>query len=339
VFFNKEKREGYVSKMRARTEPINTSANIAEAARIAKTFSTPEYLSYAFFNSLHPDFLYKEVLPSGGKVSVCVPTSPYTEQSVLVVAAGPDSFNHNPVKTEAIYDYPADVQNAYWEKILTSLDVFAYESSGQPLSHAVAVENCIAVRTNDQVRTSRSIALPHAHILCINEASLENEDWSLAHLTFEQRVLHNKRLMGVFLKELAKGTQLQDLTARAFAPYGYSFTLWQEGEKTPRDKAVTQRLAKHHWAYAQTAQTAETELSARNASKIIPQPSYRLYLSAEGGAVRAIVSPEFLSPAGVMEAAGIRLERNTAYPQRVPQENSDRVYRNLKRELTKKKLR
>lgn len=103
-------------KLHAEVQAINPSDSVKAAALTADRFNTPAYLDHAFFNG-NSRILAKKHLDSGGAVSVMVPTGPYADESVMVIAHGPESFQCERVNAETIYDYPEDTQQAYWQAL------------------------------------------------------------------------------------------------------------------------------------------------------------------------------------------------------------------------------
>ncbi|MDQ3008886.1 MAG: hypothetical protein M3Q81_04810 [bacterium] len=306
-------REG-VYRLRSHKEAINTAASPEAASRVAQSYNTREYLEREFFGE-HERMLGQTTLEDGSRVSVVIPTGPYSEEAVLVMAAGSEI---DPTKTASIYDLSTATQAEYWKKILKCLEVF-HASVTHRNQRVAAVENNIKVVTNPEMRTSRTIVLPHTHIIKVDLDALEEGKWRMSHLRKEQFVLRQTAFMQPLLQQLqeelsvATGFQFPSLTLRHSAPYGYSF----EAGNIYDVPQITSRLAAHHQAYTETANSVLSTLREHHQRKIIPQPSYRSFLEIKDGEkLIATISPECLSPAGVMEAAGIKLERGPEYPQR-----------------------
>jgi hypothetical protein len=97
---------------------------------------------------------------------------------------------------------------------------------------------------------------------------------------------------------------------------------------------VTQMLAEHHAAYTEISQAWFSSLKPQRQAKLIPQPSYRLYLTLENGKVIATISPEVISHAGVMEAAGVTLIRKQETPPRISETEKQALRQTVIQALT-----
>lgn len=297
-------------KLHSSTPSVNTTVGTEVAGDIAATQNTPEYLQKSFFTE-SPKHILINKLPSGGQVAVLHPSGPYSENAFLVIAAGPNSLEQNRGNTEFIYDYPEDVQEEYWRATLTILNSFK-ESSNPEKEIAVAVENAVGERTSKHKRTSRSISLPHNQVILLELDQIEKHDWHFSHLDREQRVLRFKaitRLIQEKLHEMASPEMIdvfKTVTQRENAPYGYSFRIPISFETSQ----IAQVMKAHHVAYASAANEVVSKLKPANQESIIPQPSYRVYITQETDALEVTISPEFMSHAGVLEAANILLDRS-----------------------------
>lgn len=310
---------------------INTNASPTEAARVADTYNSSEFLKRTFFGTT-PDILQRFATPSSGEVTTMKPSGPYTEGAVMVIAHGPDSFNQEYVGTEQIYDYPADVQHAYWGSILTALKKIQAKN---PRQQAIAVENCISQRTSADKRTSRSVGLPHSQTLLLNPKHITPESWNIPHLTREQKLLNRSGSMYRFMSGVQHAAHTMDsplqLEHRQQAPFGYEFTASEQGSIVE----TTLNMAVHHEAYRQASTAAIAQLSERNQKNIIPQPSYRMYMYIENdGSIRTIISPEVLSHAGVLEAMGIQLQRSVDTPRRIHPRQEKRMHKQVAHTLS-----
>lgn len=298
----------------AEKSAVNTIASAEEAASIAQLYNQSDYLEREFFQRSEK-VLWIQELASGGKVSVVIPSGPYTDLSTMVIAHGPHSFDQPAAQTEFVYDYPLDVQETYWAVIIKSIS-FLSCLPYQGRRHVIATENAIKTYTNASMRTSRSVCLPHSMINYLEEDCVAAEEWQISHLRKEETLLQNPKLMSGYLGLLQEayhrltGCTFVDLSARDQAPFGYQFNL-APVHLVPQ---ITQILANHHHAYSVAAeQTTRFLLEAGYhflARHLIPQPSYRLFLSLQAGQVEAVICPEFRSHAGVMEALGVRLHRS-----------------------------
>lgn len=327
-------KQGYLH-LYAERPAINTSASVMDAAAIANRQNTADYLKQTFFTP-NPSILSMHELENGGQTTLMIPSGPYAEGAVMVIAKGPHSLDREGIQTETIYDYPDDVQNSYWMTIYSSLQACneLAKEKGRDGLHVVASENCIATRTNAVHRTSRSIALPHSQIFTLDEQHItpfDEDEEEINHLVFEQQALQQERwlkgytqlVQGLVVNKMRHG--LEGLRCETKAPFGYSFIASYDGAI----EEITQVMNAHHQAYTEAAELWVPQLKPSFQEKIsIPQPSYRLYMSSEDGNFQVTVSPEFLSHAGVLEAAGVELKRGPQYPRRISEEQmaQDRAY-------------
>ncbi len=314
---------------------INTSATPAEAAKVSDGYNTATFLKEVFFED-NPTIIHRTDLPSGGAVTTMNPSGPYSEGAVMVIAAGPHTFDQEHTKTETIYDYPIDTQQAYWASIIDALDIFnqhTLEEEQDPEKYVIfATENCMVTRTTEKIRTSRSIALPHSQVMRLNTEHIipfaDPKTAIIPHLAFEQAALKNKkRLTGIAdrVQGLAfdhHSQPLQDVKIHSREPFGYSFAATKAGDVVE----VAKNMRIHHESYTRAADELISGLKSSNQKKIIPQPSYRLYMAYDNGIFRAATSPEFLSHAGVMEAAGVTISRDVNHPRRLAVEKVQEIH-------------
>lgn len=317
---------------------LDSRSTVTEAAAVAKGYNTAEYLQETFFGSAK-GILQTTTTESGGQVTLMTPSGPYAEEAVMVVARGPESFTIPDVPTELIYNYPVDTQTAYWNYIFASLKHF-HSSNTNPNCTIVSVENCICQHSCPERRTSRTIALPHTQILRVDKEHLSDEPWSIDHLNKEQKILSRKVPLNSMLIELQNkyqehsGSPLHNVRIQEKAPFGYTFTA-----SNGTVEELQKNLHSHHQAYTATAAELIQALRPQNQARLIPQPSYRLFLHLEpDGTVLATVSPEFLSSAGVMEAAGVLLQRDKELEYRVPEDTKTLLFQQLVTLLTAQPL-
>lgn len=328
---------------------INTSVTPEEAALMAEKNNTVGHIRHEFFN------------PNNGKGNVLSVTkdestrsnssrvrltAAYTELASAEFAANGHVFreSENPdpekrereqaaidaeqVPTHMVYDLPFATQVSYWSEVLESLDIYhaTLEDFEDPTKVTIfAGENAIKERTGT-IRTSRSIAIPHAHTVPLEHSTIVNlpdGDPTMAHVNYEQRILEKvgqKLADRVFenLPDEAKDKLLETmkgddpnlkLRKRLVKPFGYQMQL-------PSDISITDFAAfmeDHHHAYVETTDEIIDRLSSKNQARIIPQPSYRMYVFKEDqgkGDISVIISPEFISHGGLIEAAGLKLNRS-----------------------------
>jgi hypothetical protein len=370
-----------VLKMHSEGTVVNPTTTTAEAAASARRLNTPTFISNTFFGLDAERTLSSLYFPDTSQVVLYNQTGKYSDLSVMALAIGPNTLDttHSTsegtknIETENVYMYPMDVQEEYWLKIMRTMknfkdyDKFYLKSEGD--TRIITGENCIATVTSDDFRTSRSIAVPHTHIMAFRNDSIEPHDnkpevvpWlaeeqeltKLFAPTIVKRIQPALRDIPVLIQDADPKTypdrtisETLELTPRDEAPFGYSFDLpmgidslkmWPIGTRV-----MASVMEAHHKAYTKVAKDIEQRLSKRLLEKgyaqFIPQPSYRLYMELVerdtdehtnyklgGDIVRVTVSPEFLSHAGIIEAAsdaregGLLLNRAPSNPQRIPVE-------------------
>lgn len=142
------------------------------------------------------------------------------------------------------------------------------------------------------------------------------------HLLLEQRALKLAMTTLAFPQRVesglknALGNKAPQVEAHLESPVGYSFVI--DDAKNVRE--IAQKLAAHHQTYTELACRWFQAQRPDRQVKLIPQPSYRLYLTLEHGKIVATISPAFASYAAVMEAADVVLLRSRETPPRLPQE-------------------
>ncbi len=314
--------------VRSEKPSVLTSATPQEASKITEKSNTPEFLKNAFFSLDDPFVLSVQELQNEGAVSVVIPTGPYSETDLLVVAAGPTTFSQEKSQTESIYDYPESVQTTYWKTILTVLD--SLEMQKKPGQIAVMTENAISEVSHSDKRTSRTIMLPHAHVFLFSPEEVQSsplpQEWT--HLHTEQRALNmwlQSPKFSAFETELTEALKVlpASVSAKTDLPKGYEIRF--SDDATPEEVALAMNINQR--IYHKTADKMIRDLKVHTVQKLIPQASYRLYLHHDTEANQYVftVSPEFISHAGVLEAAGVVLERKLNAPEKASPEEKTRI--------------
>ncbi len=271
------------------------------------------------------------------------PAAPYTDSALLVAAVGP-KFAHidtskpstekelnKMVQTHSVYTLPRDVQIEYWRDIRKTKNIVKkfIEETAKPEDYVIfAAENNILERTNPKRRTSRSIALPHTHILAINTndiVGLEEDtiDFNMRHVLEEQEALAQVgEVLGNKVYNSLTGADKDKIigrfSGRMAMPYGYSIRF----NPNISDGDFTDLMYGHNEAYTKTLLESPELL----AGATIPQPSQRIYILDN----QVIIVPEFTSSGGVLEAAGVQLDRSPNHVQRIKQKNLKEINRRLK---------
>ena len=328
---------------------IENSVSVEQALQQVVVLNTHHHLRNEFFNpEYNSNILVRNILPQGG-TSTVRPDAPYTDPTLMIVAADSELINgeislqpsteedKELVPTRTIYDFDEGVQELYWRDILQTLQSFedVVDEKGNTSRYTIfAAENCIRDRSNEEMRTSRSIAIPHTHIIILDDAEVnELHDVSphIKNVISEQQFLKyigssladrvyenlpdNAKNNLVNTMEVAEGDASDDinlkLRKRMAMPFGYTMQLPQGLS----DKEFAEFMREHHEAYSKTAEEMLGILNDGDKKQFIPQPSYRLYIHREkSGDVSLIVSPELFSAGGAIEALGLKLERDEKYP-------------------------
>lgn len=317
---------------------INTLAGAKEAARIASPLNTSEYLQQEFFGT-NPHTLHIETVGEREEVALHIPSAPYSEEALLVIAHDDKSFRSGQKEAQTIYDMSFPVQKEYWRAVyhgLLALNEISKEE-GKDTYKIFATENCMKECTSEEQRTSRSIRIPHVQIIRVDQDLIQPDDTVIRHLQLEQRLLRPQRF---FTQQLEQGMQtlsqgksreaLQDLHLRQNSPFGYSFTLRND---LSSDEIAT-FMNEHHYIYTKLSQQFQESVSERVKQRFIDQPSYRLFLYlGEDDNFSGIVSPEIASHAGAMEAIGVRLERGPHFPRTYSDESLSELRSRIKEKI------
>ena len=292
-------------------------------------------------------------IPNHGNV-IAAPKAPYTDRALMLMYFPPDYDKQ--VSTKTIYDYgDLRVVAGYWRRIVAGLAAMR-ELTKEELDRFIPlyVENVVCRVTDKEVRTSRTAILPHGQWVEIDKNEIVSVNKRISHLQEEQDVLQRRKTAERFIERLkvemreqviipggyfTENTKadLSDVTigVRDESPYGYfiqiPYSFNPEGlDRDEMAKIVTVAVA-HHKAY--------TKLSQRYLSKatsvipkliLIPQPSYRMYVSLGKENLTMVFTPEFISHAGVMEAAGIVVNR----PPKIPRRYSEEEVSNFQKRFT-----
>lgn len=312
------------------TDLALTTNPLSEVHAVVKGTNTPEELVDRFYRPDHPDTVARREFDQGGNLRLHRPTGPYADLDIMVVAHAPHSLeitSDGLVAVENIYRYPQEIQEAYWQYMLGTMLGFINKAPSN--TRVIMGENCIATYSTDKLHTSRSVANPHAHVLGIDPGHIvpfENGTTIPTKWLAEEQELiqsHGDTLTEKVHTRLPKDLKRKlHLKPRGDAPYGYSFQI-QGNIQTmiENPKAFSRLMREHHRALAPVLRAFEGEhkenLLRQGYEQVIPQPSYRLYLESEDGKMFVTVSPEILSHAGILEAAGVLLDRHPSHPRRI----------------------
>lgn len=316
---------------------IATNAPREHAKTLADRLNTVHHTTNEFRNPAYNPRIIAVTHTPDGLTSISTPSAPYTPLSTLIVAEDaslaqrpltlkptePDDLDMVPSQT--IYDMTPSLQIAYWQAMLGTRGLLEnfLDEKGETESHTIfAGENCISVRT-DGVRTSKSMGIPHGHITPVHHGAIRELpilDEDMGQVAREQRLLARiGQKLGddvySYLSDEARGLLVDTmeghhenlkLRKRLAMPFGYSM---QFTKGIPVDE-FAEFMRGHHQAYTKMASEIVNGLGERLQKEIIPQPSYRLYLTGN----EMIISPETISHGGLYEAAGIKLDRSVTNP-------------------------
>jgi hypothetical protein len=321
----------------SRTEPNVATLQAHEKAAIAAGHNSPVELNRRFFDPStegHLSTVFTECGMSRDEDPVIVRTSvidntaKYFWPSVLV-AAGPLDLRpdrNGLVPSFFEYDLPEQAQTVYWLTFLESLraaDEHAFGKNG----HGLAVVNSVSTLSTATISSSKSIALPHAHIFHMDPTTVDSgASWSIDHLAEEQQMkresptlqkageIITQRLLGVrsgLLSVNAVGLRLGEV-----GPFGYEFNIGAQGNEVVHPCDLQKVMREHHLIYSRVAKLLE---KAPDSRVLVPQPSYRVYMKRHedevtGENLHVVISPEFISGSGPLEDMGIYLERKMGRP-------------------------
>jgi hypothetical protein len=334
---------------------INTEATPAEAAAKTNRMNTYGYLRTEFFDpkNRQGNIMLVSSLPSGARAVLVDPSAPYMPGSKMVVATHPDLFIHANqgekardyeliVPEDTIYGLPKDAQTEYWRMIIQSLrglQKFTDNNPNPELVRVFASENCMP-RTSAHTRTSRSINLPHAQLHRADtslitpyskndmaklpdyfkeEKLLQTVSKSLADVAYENLDDRTKAKLVDISDEHPTNTKLRQRTDR---PYGYTFTV----DRSVSIEEFTGVMRDLHRTYREAAKHILSGAIDFDQDNAISQPAYKLLLYLEqNGAISGIISPAVFAPTGVLETAGVKLNRHVDNPNPVSQTKLDEI--------------
>lgn len=252
------------------------------------------------------------------------------------------------VPTTTIYDYDVKLQKEYFRQTLAAMLAMEEfnlpdENPQQDTPRVLATENNMAIVSNESHRVPRSIGLPHLHVFKAGSwIDTTATPKFPPHLRAEQRLLRRGDHLERFATDVSStisdelgrlGGDVQ-ISLRDIEPFGYAITTPITRNQNLDDQAeILQKvMASHQKAYMEAtgrhidgvnkrrieSKKKSTAKAGRIDStpmlieeKIIPQPSMRTYLYFNNrGFLTCVISPEFISSAGVMEAAGVILHRD-----------------------------
>lgn len=301
---------------------INPTDNLRSAAEKADKVSVEEIESFFTTGNANHQVLIKIPLQDGNVVSEVSPSAPFAEGGVMVCAGNLGRIREGKNATQNIYDFPPDVQKTYWQLVLANLLVLHDLTADTAQYRIVATENTTP-RTSEEYRTSRTLPFPHIQINRFDVSEIQPGEVEMPSLAVEQRILRRKSAMQEFVYTLYEkmGQLISRPQIRQAEPYGYTLEFPITTDTALANIDLFQRvMQKHHNAYASQSQEILSGLRESNQRRVIPQPSYRTYVFFDRGNLKTIISPEFLSHAGVTEAAGVQTVRATSILPRFTQE-------------------
>jgi len=301
---------------------INPTATRSEAAAATHRINEPDHLIHIMTDQ---PTLLSQTTELGAVNSIVRPTGPYTNRAVMEGMYRRDV--KDPHETQWVYDYTPSEQRDYWKLVLAGLhagkQILEEEGRAEEVINLYA-ENTTHVSDISQ-RTSRTIRFPHGHFIEIDPETIHSTTSVLHHMQEEQDLLERRELVERFgLRVMQRmpnyGAKILDeFDVRQTAPFGYQFSL--DAELTQQNiEKLAKTLEEHHHALTEvsniTLHAANRALSQefKNRLKDVKRtPSYRLYLALNSGKLDVIISPEFWSHGGVLEAMNITLDRDESH--------------------------
>jgi hypothetical protein len=297
-----------------------SGTNTADGTRLVAdrnhALNTADKLKFILIDQATIGYWSLPTAEGGYRYSVIRPTAPYAPHGLMLAVFPENSYQQIGEKTQFVYDYPEAVQQQYWQMILSGLAAYSKCQEHSPLY----VEN-VTLTSNDH-RTSRTLNPVHGQFVALDESLLGATTGEIDHLIWESQITAAliQRVRSPIEKILDEMPSLAafGITAQFFstpAGYGFSFPL--------EEKSVAEQMqlvmAEHWQAYATYCQRERDTVARRAQHRVdeptkpkttIPGPSYRQYVWVGDGCVQVVISPEYCSHAGVLEAMGVQLHRS-----------------------------
>ena len=316
---------------------INQDATLEKAAEIAQRINVPSTLqSIIEGKDGFSELITSQKFDDGTLISLVHPTGPYTDRALMLGIYNKDMKENG--DTHWIYDYPKDKQERFWGMVLAGLHAGReiLDKEGRTEVINLWAESDVHVSDVDE-RTSRTIRFPHGHFIEIDINRIHPSTLVLHHMEEEQDVLERGYLVERFgSRVLQRMPEYQDVLLAGFkvrksAPFGYEFELPDELNEANID-LIVQVMDAHHKAIKETSvhyinktrivdrKIISNPDFSKKLDRVIKPPSYRLYMFLDGGHLSVIISPEFWSHGGVLEAMKITLDRDPKHPLMITEE-------------------
>lgn len=339
----------------------NTNTNDGhKRVAMVKEKNKPATAEHNFFQSQPVLIKYALADANHSEVVMQRPGNPYGPLDSLVVGIDDSmraaALTPDQVSGRFIFEMSSEAQYKYWQVALAEL--VALEKLPEPQEenpiydkpsryHNVIMENTTPISYIDaryknaegnSPETSRTIYLPHLHVIKVDENWMKLKEWEMPHLDNEQAFverLTTSRVGHEFLRTLsddinrstqdtpyAELIQMASIKAEPKRPNGYSvlFDSITPDNVLEHIDVLTHFMKSHFEAYRNSAALTQKQLrwvGQNNDITLIPQPSFRDYMyfqELDGKKVLTIrFSPEIFSHGGVMEAAGIKMDRGPQY--------------------------
>lgn len=351
-------------------QAISNSLSIEKAhAEVQKTNSGAWLRGWAEYNNPDQKVLHVEKY-NEGFIGVMEPTGKYTPLDWLVWAADNEQWStpdSELVPVRRAEDYPDEFFSKY---VGANLRLLITLQKLYPQNKAIITENNMPDLTNGHGRITRSIALPHSHILSVADDHItpgwESDERKAdePRRRFERsqlRRIMNRLLPQVINEEIdpqyaKEQKEIQDILtqlsekgavikARKVAPHGYSL----EAEGITQENALDRidgivEILRLNDAFYKTAEqlmrnkfSNELETVSRwysrrhNDFSLKPPLTRRQYIHfAENGNLTIITSPEIFDHSGPMEAAKVASLRSPVYPDMVTPEERENVNNHIR---------
>jgi len=298
-----------------------------------------------FFNSppnlmeflVSPRVIDAQVINTNGVLhftSTVRPIAGYSEAALMTTAGMVTKIFDGDMVNDMIYDYPPEVQLAYWQRSLLVARNFCTLKAKGELPCDGIFDHLTPVIMSHQGRELssyppgaspgiKSVILPHTHIAFIDQNTIVPEEWSDDHKVRLDReaALYLRHLKGkepslaTFVEDLNQDSRLEGfglpLSVRQFTPIGYETQVRYDENSLP---TLSKFLLAHFHDYSEQAHLLEAKLRAsiRRGSffaNAIVQPAFTLFVvPLDEKKAQIIISPCLVERGGP-ERLGLQLQR------------------------------
>lgn len=286
----------------------------------------------------------------GWGISAKVPTSQYSEPSLMLVATPLNETNFSKNQTHLIYDAPTEAQNKYWQTALSLINKASLLSQdpNNPLynSFVFLTGHHCRFKQIENHPSARSIQSHHDHLMMIppklSEQTYQAKDFALPQETSYLTDKNNK-LLPYYLPNFVsfvKENFEPNINIRKNLPIGYNF-------KVDNDfQSLASVLNQHFNSYKHAMEASEyleKSILGKNVSEELSkniifdlkkgrviQPAFTLYIVPSGEQKLEIIVSPMLIGIGGPERAGIQLKKGPDYPSKLDNNQIQQVISDLK---------